>query len=526
MDMMRIGAILCLALGTLIGQDGGRQDYSAALKELQTAAKAGQEDKVLQSMATMLAADPTRTAQDAIALVGGVEDLAAYYGILTSLGETWSKEGITAIAAAIRSEKTAKDLRRDLVIPIQLNEYTAADEVVVEIIKDTNLPTDIRIVMIEESAKRKIKDAIPALIDTLRAEEKKSPPKKDDPKKKGNGKAPELPAQVNEVARATRTALVTLTDKVLADADAYASWWETAKESFTVPGRKVDGQGATTKLAGSTIVRHQEMKKTLMKEEVVVIPDGNFTDNVRVVLDKLQVPYSVVKNEGRPQEKEIAKAKVLLVDCDGGMPFRWYLDSQNPTGLTDKASKMNAYVKKRVEDGMYLVTTDWGLKNVIVPTFGEVAKALKCSNAIVERATKEGWGSKRWRSWPAKGSGSAALFKDVWVETELSYGQKGPSGAESIRSRVEKRAMRMEWQFDVSCALIELPRDVKDLDVIAVSPEMGKQMGLSTIGFIYTCGKGKVLHLTAHFGEQADGKTDKFALQKLLLNFILEAQDR
>jgi hypothetical protein len=252
MRFVRNSIFLSLCLGNVFGQDGGHQDYSAALKELQTAAKAGQEEKVLQSMATMLAADPTRAAQDAIALVGGVEDLAAYYGILTSLGETWSTEGIAAIATAIRSDKTAKEVRRDLVIPIQLNEYAAADEVVVDLLKDASLPADIRIVMIEESAKRKIKDAIPALIDTLRAEEKKSPPKKDDPKKKGNGKAPEPGSQVSDVTRASRAALVTLTDKVLADADAYANWWGAAKGEFVVPGRKVDGKGAVSTLSGST----------------------------------------------------------------------------------------------------------------------------------------------------------------------------------------------------------------------------------------------------------------------------------
>jgi hypothetical protein len=467
-------------------------------------------------MAMMLAADPTRAAQDAIALVGGVEDLAAYYGVLTSLGETWSKEGIAAIAAAIRSDKTAKEVRRDLVIPIQLNEYAAADEVVVELIKDASLPTDIRIVMIEESAKRKIKDAIPALIDTLRAEEKKSPPKKDDPKKKGNGKAPELGSQISEVARATRTALVTLTDKVLADADAYASWWGTSKDAFVVPGRKADGTGAVTKLAGSTVVRYENLKKTLTKEEVVVIPDGNFTDNVRKVLESVQVPFSVVKNEGKPQEKELAKAKVLLVDCDGGYFIRWYADPQIPNKMTDKAARMYEYVKKRVEDGMYLVTTDWCLRDVVNICFGEMAQPTSIKDSI----------DGRFRVWPPKGLAASPLMKDVWIETQLSYGKKSePIVEKEIAKLVNAKRMIREWhQESGNCFVKEVTG--KGAETIALSPDLGKKCGYPVIGFVYPYGRGKVLQIQAHFVQQSDGKTDNFALQKLLLNFILEAQDQ
>jgi len=523
--LIRIGflaALPCLVVGA---QDGGTSggaaagaDYGTALEELKAAARDGSEEKAIAAMARLVVADAARAPADCIELLPSIENLAVYYGILTSLGEIHASAGLDRIAAALRSDKTQKELRRDLLISLQLNEYAAADRIVLELLKDAGLPADIRLALVEEAAKRKVKDSIPVLIELLASEESKG--------FDASARGADVPW--NELGHGTRRALQAMSDKVFKDAKGYAEWWSANADSFKVPGRKVEGQGALERLAGSTVVRYEGLK-AFLKEEVVLVRGK--MDTLVPVLRSLGVPYVAANDQDNTfnvDEKLIKGARVLIVECDATHEHVRFYPSKTALGEpTRRSQRILDLIKSKVNEGMYLVTTDWGLTNLIIPMFEGVVVRGKHDEAWRNETKLVNEKDPTWRIWPPKGTIADPLQKDVWIETRMTYGREGPSSVSvaSVLGDMQRKRINVGWTVESSNWPFRIGGGAGGILPLVEKQVAGKEWEQGKIGFRLQHGKGKVLHLLAHFRHQQLGDSDQFALQRLLLNFMMEARE-
>ena len=89
--------------------------------------------------------------------------------------------------------------------------------------------------------------------------------------------------------------------------------------------------------------------------------------------------------------------------------------------------------------------------------------------------------------------------------------------------------------MDGRCHLMKLGRGATAL---IESPQLAKKTGngIVAVTFQFSSGRvatgakpkmtiGSVLHVLGHFEKQKDPKSDGFALQQILLNFVLEKQE-
>jgi hypothetical protein len=505
------GRLLILALlaacSLAVAQDAPQSDYAAALKQLQAQASADpcDEDKVLGAMAAMLAQDPVAAARDAIALLPATKDLAAYYGIVTSLGEAWSKEAVKVISANIRAN-SSMEARRDLVVSLMLNEYAAADAAVIELLKDEKLPEDIRAALVEETAKRKLKPAIPILIELFKMQDGKT----------------------TDLGWSVRNALVALTGNRFKTAAEYAEWWKANAESWQVPGARLTGKGVLPQLTGTTVVQYQGVKASLKKEDIVVVPAPKTGgDKLELVLPTLELPHTVT-DFSRPKETEIKRAKVIIVsDDDGHWPWRFYCDYKNPGNVNEKSKKTLEFIASRVEAGAYLVTTDACLVNVLIAIFGGFSQdhPAKETDALIEKGRQNGWRpmSDRFRIWPPKGQTVKNRLRDSWTDAELEYGRdpEKPTPA-NLSERISKKIFRVEWV--PGSWFVDLKPNKLEIEVIALAPEWTKTYGFPIMGFTFRHGRGRILHLMGEVSYQF--RNDRYPLDKLLTNFILEGCER
>jgi hypothetical protein len=500
--------LILVALATcsvVLAQDEPQSDYASALKQLQAQASTDlcDEDKVLGAMATMLAQDPVAAARDAIALLPTTKDLAAYYGMVTSLGEAWSKEAIEIISANIRAN-SSMEVRRDLVVSLMLNEYAAADAAVVELLKDEKLPEDIRAALVEETAKRKLKPAIPLLIPILQAQDGKT----------------------TDLGWSVRNALVALTANRFKTAAEYSEWWNANAESWQVPGAKLTGKGVLPRLSGTTVVQYQGVKASVKKEDIVVVPAPKTGgDKLELVLPTLELPHTVT-DFSRPKETEIKRAKVIIVsDDDGHWPWRFYCDYKNPGNVNEKSKKTLELIASRVEAGAYLITTDAGLSNVLNPCFGEFAQvhSAKERQELMEKGRHHGWKpmSDRIRIWPPKGQIVKCRMRDSWCDAELSYGKEEERPAVPLNGMREK-SFKVDWV--PGGWHVDFKPNKLEIDVFSLAPDWMSTYGYPVMGFTFKRGRGRILHMMGHVSYQF--RNDRYPLDKLLTNFILEGCER
>jgi hypothetical protein len=268
----------------------------------------------------------------------------------------------------------------------------------------------------------------------------------------------------------------------------------------------------------------------------IVVVTGSF-DHIEEVLDRLEIPYSVIAPEELPRA-DLSSCKALLVNChtfysstlfrmtESG-PIEKEIDAlevreaalrrrlaetkekrkvfetglellkvtselSNQRGLLESVtgvSRMTENVRKFVASGGYLFTSDWGL-------------------SILERAfpgTVKNGGNVGPRSVTLR---PHAGLKDPLLD-EVFYA--GPKSG-TVVSR------KLQWEVDSGSYAIRI-----DKTSVRVLAEMGDASKCPAVAVAFTPEKssGKVLHILSHFQKQATTQGD-YALQNLLLNFLIE----
>lgn len=271
-------------------------------------------------------------------------------------------------------------------------------------------------------------------------------------------------------------------------------------------------------MGGTTPIDFEDLTK-LKKGDVVIV--RGIYDTMENVMDKLKIPYTLIsKNEFQKQDLKTTRA--ILVNCDDFNTTPW--DKRD----MDK-------IKQFVHAGGYLFTSDWQLQDLLVTIFPDYVKNGGQTDPADEI----------FEVYPRKGVNGNRMLKEVFLETELEYQQPGEStDAQSAERNMKKKVFEYKWVVDNLSILIE-PVEAK-CETLIVSQELGKKYKKGVVAITFIAGQGdppkvvgtgevddvpritggRVLHILGHFGKQRNQSSDEYSLDKMLLNFLIEAKIR
>ena len=469
-------------------------------------------------------------------------DAGIYWIIMEGLSRLSNNDAIAKMTTYIINNK-GKDIARDLLGAMKNNRSPT----ILPLLKDVleKGPEDMRIECLHQLGAITTKESLEVLFGFLKIiDEKKD----------------------KELVKETVSALkrVTGVDKGNYPAS-WLQWWEENKDKQigdiikpkTAAGGNIDN-----------VSQYRDMKgiEDLPKEKVLVVRndrcdkhfqgDRNF-DKIQDILEKMGVPHTVVgKSEIESDTFNWKNAWALVINCNmykevccgkecGGNGQKAGERTQgciksgvagydHLTHGTKYSDKTISNIKKFVESGGYLFTEDMNIEEVIERAFKGVITHTKY---LPERTVQ---------IVPAPGATLHPYLKYVFEAPPSSDAPAMPSleGKSGETQSVKPGEFRLdaEWKIDNDSPDIKvLKKDI--VTVLIMSPKLvnakskdegavAVTWGVSGENIVSTgsnktsyAGGGRVLHVMSHFGKQ-HSKVDEFALQNLLLNFLIELNQR
>lgn len=329
------------------------------------------------------------------------------------------------------------------------------------------------------------------------------------------------------VAREAESTLGGLAGQDLRGHDAWSRWWAEAKGSWgrgaaaPAGGQAGGGDGTRTR---TVIDRLRERRpgdlrtlERLGRDEILVF-EAEF-DRVQNVLASLKLPHQVHPRASIETVALHPRRQVLVFNCAG--------DALSPAAC--------ARIRQFVCQGGYIFTSDWELGNLLVKAFPEAAVSGGRRSA-----------EHNVRIYPPQTSSIHPLLRDVFPLNPWEAEQR-----------------KLTWAVDGASEFFQ-PNAA--LTVLAEAPELQPLYGSTIVAATFAYGPdgrpvtgdlrrraprrqqtgggtrergpgdgegevadvphvGRVLHVVSHFQHQTSESGDGFALQQLLLNFIVEKQE-
>jgi hypothetical protein len=268
----------------------------------------------------------------------------------------------------------------------------------------------------------------------------------------------------------------------------------------------------------------------------IVVVTGSY-DHIQEVLDRLEIPYSIIDPEQLPRT-DLSSCKLLLVNCHNsyasGMfrigetgPLQKEIDdleakeaaltrrvqetkdkrkvfeygielfkvtsqlsaSREQLAAVTGATRVVENIRKFVASGGYLFTSDWGLSILERAFPGTVKNGGNIGPRTVSLRPHAG----------VKGG----LLDEVFYE--------GPKTG-TVVSR------KLLWEVDSGSYAIRIEKPT--VEVLVETPDVLRHSAVA-VAFTPEKSSGKVLHILSHFEKQATKQGD-YALQNLLVNFLAE----
>ena len=200
--------------------------------------------------------------------------------------------------------------------------------------------------------------------------------------------------------------------------------------------------------------------------------------------------------------------------------------------------KGTSKIKRYVDAGGYLFSEDWALEEIIEPEWGDV---LAHGTYLPEKTVSV---------LPKPGSGTHPYLRKIFVKPPT---RKSDANGTSIEEDVSR--LDYEWMIDADSPAIVIknrPRVTVLMFSASIPFLLDKDKGGSdavAVTFLSGGGNepdpvasgkpipqnplamkgGRVVHVLAHFGKQgrtAGGEKGEYSLQNLLVNFLIEANER
>jgi hypothetical protein len=269
----------------------------------------------------------------------------------------------------------------------------------------------------------------------------------------------------------------------------------------------------------------------------IVVVTGAY-DTIQEVLDRLEIPYSIMDPDQLPRA-DLTHCKALLINCHntyaGGL-FR-AVDSAALQKEIEAMEEKEAALRKRVqatkdkkkvfELGLELLKASSDLS-----TLRQQLAAFTGANAMVENVRKfvETGGyvfSSDWgltileRAFPGtvKNGGNIGPRK---VTLRPRAGSKSPLLEEVFYSGPKTGTVasrKLMWEVDSGSYMIKIEKP-SVVEVLVETGDVARNSGVA-VAINPEKSTGKVLHILSHFQRQATNQGD-YALQNLLLNFLME----
>ncbi|MHC4607056.1 MAG: HEAT repeat domain-containing protein [Planctomycetota bacterium] len=492
--MLRNG-ILALFLFSLLGHAEAQDEWWKVANAFRSAVSGKDEAKLNEAVERVVRDNSERAATLLIRSLRSTEG-PVYWHLISGLSALNSKGAVDAVTAELVSKKKS-EYKRDLMMALQRSSSVHVREAFLTILKEGT--PDLRLIAIDELVKLGSKEAVPLLIGVVRENED----------------------ELTELKRQALKALRALSGTdVGAASGAWQAWWEKNKDSFVVGGGG-EGEPAPRSGPGETVAETLKRNRTTDYEDLkrggereIVVVTGVW-DEVQKVLTRMSIPHTVQK-KSEFETFDLAGTHTLLINCDDYFVKK----------LSDSAIRK---IREFVSRGGYLFTSDWGITEVLETAFPGY---VKCGRIIGPNLTVD--------IFPTRGSTGHPFLKEVFVRIKTEGGKDGKSASE----RVEK----MEFQWVIDATSYAIWYDSKKVIVLVESPELKERYKYTAVAvtFLYGDDKnterqsvatkggreeipqlkgGKVLHVLSHFMKQKT-KNDEYAIQNMLLNFLIEAKDR
>ncbi|HLD36423.1 MAG TPA: hypothetical protein VJC37_06845 [Planctomycetota bacterium] len=464
-------------------------------------------------------------------------DAGIYWLILEGLSRLSNSDAISKLSAYILTNKT-KDISRDLLGAMKNNRSPT----ILPLLKDVlgKGPEDMKIESLHQLGSIQTKESLEVLFAFIATLDEKND---------------------KDLVKETIGALkrVTGADKGNYPASWLAWWKENENKQLTdIIKPKTSAGGAI-----NSVKDYRDMTgvEDLPKEKVFVVrndrcdkhyqSDRNY-DKIQEVLTKLGVPHTVLgKSELESDSFNWKEAWVLVFNCNyykdlhcgkdckgGGVATGARTQGCIGTGDhmnhdTELSNQTIQKIKEFVESGGYLFTEDLNIREIIVRAFkGIITDTKEITDQTVQIL-------------PAPGAILHPYLKYVFEAPPSSDAPAIPSSEEKSgeTQSVKPGEFRIdsEWKIDNGSPDIKiLKKDV--VTVLVMSPKLVNKSnpegaiavtwGVSGQNIVTTggdkssyAGGGRVLHVMSHFGHQKS-KVDEFALQNLILNFLIELNQR
>lgn len=469
-------AILLLALaGAASAQDRSDQE-----RDLEKAIASRDKDRVASALGAAMSAGDERAARFLLRALPSMRGLDVREPLLSAIAGMSEEAAVEQLAKAAGSNSNP-EVRYVLVEGLARQGSDAARRAVIEAVGD-DAPA------VAAAAARGVRGMpSPEAIDALIARLEKAEAKPDQ----------------RTLARELQGALAALTGQPIPHAEIWKSWWAANKATWQPPAAPGGGGGGDENVVDRLKRNRPEDAETIAKlagEDVIVVRGSS--DKVGQVLKAIDVEHRQISAEDLAS-LTLDPRSVLVLNCNG-----------NNDPYTDAEF---AKIRDFVERGGYLFTSDWQLSHTL-------AKAFPGAIALDQKTQPDEFVAPIFAV-----ATDHPLMRDVFPATTFD-------------------ARPYTWQIDGNSELIKLQSNA--VTVLVQAPELEKRWKAPAVAVTFrwqggrpvppaaafrrpgtgsgrTTGPlpGAVLHVMSHFEKQRSADAgDHFALQQLLLNFILEKQ--
>ncbi|MCA8924374.1 MAG: HEAT repeat domain-containing protein [Planctomycetes bacterium] len=436
--------------------------------------KSGERDEVSKLLGELNGALDKNTVKAVLSNATRVRSLGVYDELVTTLNSARG-EALEELIKQCKRNKQA-DVRFLIVDGLGRLPELSAEQALVEALTEDKDET-VAVLAARKLGKRGTPTAVDALIPVLEDLEK-------------DGERTRLIREVNG-------ALATLTGNDLDNARGWKTYWDAHRAEFTAQSDDA-GEGTQTRSALDRMKKERPgdaRTMTRIRDDEIIAIKGS-SDKVEDVLKQLDVKHQTYERDAFDTVKLDPERQVLILNCAGNK------------NLSEAGIQR---VREFVANGGYLFTSDWELRNTLEKAFPEVVGFLKETPSATKKVKIKA---------PAEAY-THPLMRDVfplgtWSDREFSWSLDG-------RSHLVKPNPAIT-------VLVECP-EISDLGSTTVAFTFGfsgRGGGRPVTGAPGKGGAnegGRVLHVLSHFKNQKDESGDGYALQQLLLNFIVEKQE-
>lgn len=498
---------------------------------------------------------------DAVKLLLGISQKippgseGAYWRLVNGAAGFKDDEGLKEISKTILGEKGA--LARDLMFALGNNRSPKVAAQVYQPILEKG-SDEFRLMAADSLCGIEHVEAVDVLIAVYKKEEKKK----------------------GEVQARLLAGLKWLTGADCGDGSAWEAWWKQTGRAAGLKGRERRDSNTGTVVDEIDGPRWQEVVglEKLTPEKVLVMVAScpkkgdaracNF-DDMGALLKSMKIPHTVVTKEDFEAGKvTLDKAMALLLTCtqnnlhcvcktcvpggsnQGNRMVQCTGCSTHDQVKHKLSQKAAQTIRDWVERGGYLFSEDWGLADVTENwSLDSTTGKTKPSETSWSKLVKSGkmMKSRTVPVVPARGRTSHPLLRGVFIDPAAKSGEvpgregDGTVAREPGTPTESTPKIERSWMIDDDSPFIDVVNKAGVVTLMESDTLAKEGSGAVAITFLpasgaaaeanATSGKpeklvgGRVLHVLSHFGKQQT-REDEFALQNLLLNFLMEANRR